>query len=531
MDYQLAGHKYKAIDLEEYTLPGDLSDDELEEYLGDPLYRICNLYSIVDKNAKRVQFRPNWPQRVVLHAIFIEGFIRIAVPKARQLGFSTLFEVILFDACYWNDNYQASIVDQTQGDASEKLHKVRFAWEEMDPELKDSDRPEADNNKEMTWTNGSSVNAGKNARGGTNQLLHISEWGPIAWEDPKRSEEIITGAIPSVPKNGLIFAESTFKGGKGGDWYNLLQNALKTHPEQRTTHDYLVLFFPWYIEPEYTLYGEESWIDKDCLEYLNKKEQELGIRFTTGQKVWYFKEWSSMGDKMLQEYPTTIEEMWQVREAGLIYAEALDKQRAKGKVNAHVQYYAGMPVYTAWDIGLPINTKVWCFQVIGDRILLLDALSGGPECQTPGDWAGRLRSMGYNFGGHFLPHDGEVMWKRMLEEAGIANIVCCSRATSVWDPINDALTSFSRCEFSTVGCGGEDGGISALDYYHCKEERDGKTVKPVPVHDWSSHFSSAFATIFQAIRQGLLVDRSAIPAKHDNPRLERITVTGVPRRA
>ena len=150
MIYSLAGYEYQPIDLEEYTLPEDLSDEELVEYLDDPLYRICNLYSIVDKEAKNVQFRPNWPQRVVLQAIFNEGFIRIAVPKARQLGFSTLFEIILFDACYWNDNFQASIVDQTQGDASEKLHKVRFAWEQMDPALKDAVKAEVDNNKELT---------------------------------------------------------------------------------------------------------------------------------------------------------------------------------------------------------------------------------------------------------------------------------------------------------------------------------------------------------------------------------------------
>jgi len=539
MKYNLAGYEYQAIDLEEYTLTDDMTDEELIECLKDPLFRICNLYSIISKkvegNTRKIKFTPRWEQRVVLHAIFVDGFRRIAVPKARQLGFSTLFAVILFDQAYFQNEIQASIVDQTQLDATEKLDKVRFAWENMPERLKDALKLPVNNNKEMAFTNNSSVNAGKNSRGGTNHLMHISELGPIAWDDPARSTEIMTGAIPSVPQDGYIFIESTFKGGKGGDWYNILKSSLEVPFELRTERDYLVLFFPWYFDKDYQVYGDIRRVDRETMEYFDVTEKEMrkrGIpfKFNDDQKIFYQLEKNRLGQFIKQEYPTLIEEMWQVREAGLIFAPKLDAQRAAGRVNEHVAYYSGFPAYTAWDIGAAINTKCWIFQVIGDNINFLQALSGGPDCDTPGDWADRLRQLPYRYGGHFLPPDGELLWQKLLQQAGMVGVACVERYVNVWDPIRDALSSFSRCGFSTIGCGkGDDSGLAALDYYHSKEEKDGATIKDVPVHDWSSHYSSAFCTAHQAIREGLLIDRSAIPA-NARTKDEDIPVTGAPRR-
>jgi hypothetical protein len=528
LNYSLNGYEYQAINVDEYILTADMSEEEVIEALDDPLIRICNLYTIINKEGSRVKFRPNWAQCVVLYAIFIDGHKRIAVPKARQIGFSTLFEIILLDAAQFNPDFQCSIVDQTQGDASEKLDKCKVAFEEMPEMLRVWKRPNPDSTKEMGLPSKGKVVAGKNARGGTNQLLHISEWGPIAWEDPKRSTEIITGAMPSVPMSGYVFAESTFKGGKGGDWYNLLLQSLSVPPEMKTVRDFLVLFFPWWIMPEYTVYGDLSRIDHDTMAYLQKTEEVIEQKLTNGQKLFYYLEKQRLGDHIKQEYPSTLEEMWDVKEAGLIFASALDKQRTAGKVNEHVAYYSGLPVYTAWDIGAPKNTKCIIFQVVGDRILCLEGVSGGDDIETPADWADFLRRKPYRYGGHFLPHDGEILWRRLLEDAGLSGVVVCARAAMVWEPIADSLSAFSRCEFNTVGCGGEDGLLASLDYYHSKQEPDEKTIRDVPVHDWSSHYCSSFNTIHQAIRQGLLVDRAAIPAKHNELNVE-IAVTGGPR--
>jgi hypothetical protein len=199
---------------------------------------------------------------------------------------------------------------------------------------------------------------------------------------------------------------------------------------------------------------------------------------------------------------------------GLIYAEALDKQRAAGKVHDDVVHYEGFPVYTAWDIGAPLNTICWVFQLIGDRIKLLECLQGGPECATPAQWAKRLKGReSYQYGGHFLPHDGETQWLAALAEAELKYAMCVPRCTWIWDPINDALASFSRCEFHATAC---EIGINALEAYRSKQESDGVTIKDVPVHDWASHASKGFECVHAAIKAGMVVDRSAIPSRAKN---------------
>jgi len=195
---------------------------------------------------------------------------------------------------------------------------------------------------------------------------------------------------------------------------------------------------------------------------------------------------------------------------GAIYAPDVDKSRQAGRIADTVGHYEGFPVYTAFDIGAPANTWCWFFQVIGDRINLLEALVGGDDCNTPSEWATRIKAKAYNYGGHFLPHDGETLWRRLLNEAGLKGVVVMSRIVNEWDNVNDALSAFNRCHFHKTNC---ERGIDSLEAYRAKEEADGVTIRNVPVHDWASHASTAFGYIHQAIRLGLLVDRSAMPTK------------------
>lgn len=499
----------RAIDPADYALPDGLSDAEVVDRLRCPLARICNLYTIKNADGERVKFTPNAAQCEVLHAVYVEGVNRIAIPKARQMGFSTLFAIICLDETHFADNKQASIVDQTQTDASEKLDKVRFAYENLPLELRDA--VTADSKRELAWACGSVVQAGKNARGGTNQVLHVSEWGPIAFEDPRRSEEIRTGAIPSASGGtAKIFAESTHKGGKGGDWYELIKRSLEVADAHRTHLDFKVMFFPWWREPRYTLEGDASQITPEIRQYLARKEKECGIRFTEGQALFYFKQRSALGKNIFREFPTTIDECWMAPFPGAIYAPEVDKARMDGRITPTVSHYEGFPVYTAFDIGAPANQKVWAFQVIGDRIKLLESLTGDDDCKMPAHWAARLKDRPYSYGGHFLPHDGEILWRQQLQEAGLRGVAVVPKQVWVWDGINDAIAAFSRCEFHSEACAL---GLDALEAYRSKQESDGATIRDVPVHDWASHFSDGFSLIHQAIRKGMLVDRSAIPTK------------------
>lgn len=210
---------------------------------------------------------------------------------------------------------------------------------------------------------------------------------------------------------------------------------------------------------------------------------------------------------------------WTVGMPGAIYAAHVEKARNEGRVSGEVCHFEGLPVYSAFDIGAPVNTKLWFFQPVGDKINFLESISGGIGLETPDQWAKVIKDRPYNYGGHFLPHDSETLWHRLISNAGISGAVVVPRQTWIWDGINEARQNFSRCHFNREGC--EDG-LEALDNYHSKEERDGVTIKDIPVHDWSSHYSDAFSLAHQAIRRGMLVDRSAVPEKARSGRKPRV---------
>jgi hypothetical protein len=525
----------KRINPDDYILPDGLTEAEVAKRLECPLVRVCNLYWIEDADGNEVKFRANEAQCEVLQAVYVEGVKRIAIPKARQLGFSTLIAIIEFDEAHFCEpgrTVRAVIIDQTAPDAQAKLAKIKFAWERLPDELKDA--TETDNKSELRWANGSTILAGLKARGKTPQVVHISEWGPIAYDDPERSAEIITGVLQSASgKEALIFAESTHKGGKGGDWYELIKRSLEIAPEHRTAQDFRVMFFPWYLETRYTEEGDARQIDAETREYFDGnpakgiagKVKETGHVFTPGQRLFYFKKKRELGRKVYSEFPTTIEECWMAPIVGAIYGPDVDKARLAGRVSTVTAlHWEGFPVYSTFDIGAPVNTNCWLWQQIGDRINFLECLRGGDECNTPAEWAKRLKERPYSYGGHFLPHDGETLWKRLLLESELKGVVCLPRPVDVWDNINDALTSFSRCYFNAKGC---EWGIDSLEAYRAKEEADGMTIRNVPVHDWASHASTAFGYVHQAIRLGLCADRSAIPAKPRNPANKPAAITGL----
>ena len=109
----------------------DLRD--LGKRLLDPVWRLCHLYEVKDAETGRmVRFVPTPEQMEIIEAVHVRGERNILILKARQLGMSTVINLILADEAIWSAGYQGSIVDQTQGDATLKLrHKVKAAFDSM----------------------------------------------------------------------------------------------------------------------------------------------------------------------------------------------------------------------------------------------------------------------------------------------------------------------------------------------------------------------------------------------------------------
>jgi hypothetical protein len=226
-------------------------------------------------------------------------------------------------------------------------------------------------------------------------------------------------------------------------------------------------------------------------------------------------------------YEQEYECSFSIGRPGAIYAKAIELARSEGRITENVQWFKELPVYSSFDVGAAYNQRCWLWQLCGDRINFLESLNGDAECNTPATWAARLRERQYSYGAHFIPHDAAAahggLWEEGLRTAGMIGVVPVPRQRDVWDGINLGLDSFPRSWFAVPRC---ETGLESLDAYHSKQETDGITIKDVPVHDWSSHGADAFSLAHQAIRAGLVKDRTAIAARPRNHGPSRVVVHG-----
>ena len=110
----------------------DRADGDAMDAMRDPLWRVANLYDILHPKRGVIPFRPNVEQVEVLVALFIRGWQRILLPKARQLGMSTLLCVVGVDLAAFNDGWRGALIDKTMEDAKAKLKdKAWLAWDRL----------------------------------------------------------------------------------------------------------------------------------------------------------------------------------------------------------------------------------------------------------------------------------------------------------------------------------------------------------------------------------------------------------------
>ena len=477
--------------------------------LNDPIWRLHNLYQCKRaEDGRVVPFEPRPEQSEVFDRILRQGQKRLIILKARRLGMSTGIDILLADQVAWNSGMQASIVDQTAADAERKLSTiVKIAlnalpqkWQERVKYTKDSGSIlELGMGDDTT----SGLFAGLRARGGTNNFLHLSEWGVIQADDPRRSEEILTGAIPSA-EHGTIIVETTWKGGKGGHLWKLVKEAMETPDESKTEKDWRLLFFPWWTDRTYTLDGDTRTISAENIRYLKELQPQIPIPLTPGQAIWYDRQQKQLGIFMFREFPSTIEECFRAPIEGAIYAEAIGKLRAQGAIQPSAVDGSAL-VHTFWDLGSPTNTVTWYVQLVGSEIRVIDVDTDLDMTIT--ERVAHILGKGYNLGFHYLPHDsastptsGRSVNQELLD-SGLKNTRIIPRTIDVWIGINRLRQLLPRFTFRLPAC--EDG-VNALENYHTKRESSGGIAQDLPVHDWSSHASDALRMLAEAEAAGIL---------------------------
>lgn len=474
-----------------------------EANMADPMWRISNLYKIIIKGDDGeddlvVQFKPNRAQLRFVERLWHRNVIL----KARQLGFTTLVCIVWLDHALFNNNVRCGIIAQDR-EAAEVIFrdKVKFAYDNLPPELKEQFPLAKDSATELLFAhNNSSIRVATSMRSGTIHRLHISEFGKICAKYPQKAQEVMTGSIPAVPKTGIIIVESTAEG-QEGEFYDMTQRsmALADLKRELTFRDYRFHFFPWWQEPNYQMDPKGVFLSRKDEDYFFALEAAIGQQLTDEQKAWYVAtrdaDFPNNPERMWQEYPSTPQEAFQRSTEGCYYTNEMAIARKTGRIT-QVPWEKSLPVNTWWDIGLNDEMAIWFHQRVGtqDRFIRYYENSG----ETFAHYVAEMQKHGYVWGRHYLPHDGDTQrlgmeknWtpKQMLEELGLRNVEIVPRIDRVQTGIQMTRDAFSSSWFDEEGCAQ---GLKHLDAYRKEWDPQRGVWKDQPRHDKASNGADAF---------------------------------------
>jgi hypothetical protein len=468
---------------------------ELSKMLGDVDWRLDNLYYIKDKQGQKVKFVRNESQQ----RLWENKWYLNLILKDRQRGFSTFIAIIILDTCLWNKNQACGIVDLTLTDAKKKLEKIKFAYESLPQDIQEAIPLLTDSKQELTWGNGSSVYVGTSHRGGTLQVLHISESGKISARTPDKAREIRTGALNTIAPGCFVFNESTAEG-REGEFFEDCQEARKLQDAeaQLTPLDYRFHFFAWWMGEENEMDPEGVVITKEQHDYFDKIEQQTGAKLTPRKRAWYAKKSAQQKDDMKREYPSTPDEAFEAAIDGAYFATEMAVARRQGRI-CRVPHTEGYPVRTWWDLGMDDSTSIWFHQLIGREHRLINYLEDSGRSLS--HYVKELDKLGYIYSEHYLPHDVSVRElgtgkKRIdtLTDLGLKNIKTVPRASNqndILDGIEASRRFLMSCYIDDVNCAA---GIKHLDNY--RKDWDAKlgAFKRTPRHDSHSHGADSLRT-------------------------------------
>ena len=512
--HPLVGYELEAHDLVEWERRTAFERGAL----GDPVWRLANLYECQNQDGETVRFVPSPEQRLVIWCIFVLGWQRIIIPKARQLGMSLMLSLICLDQMLFKEGFRASWIDKTRPDARKKLKdKMLFAFDRLPESVREGvtiNRRTLDEfavqSKGEELSPESLVSVGINYRGGTVEGLVCSEWGWIQAYDRLRSKEINDGALPAVERasEGWCVVETTWEGGLDGELGPYVAEALRVPEEQKGRRSWRILFFGWHTDRLYR--QSHGYVDAESAKYFQEAEA-MGLVLEHEQKLWYA-ERRRTKSRVKAEFPSFAHECWDSMPEGSIYGAWIERAKDAGRIN-DFQTDTRWPVHTFWDLGLPINTVCWLIQVTPQEIRVLD-VQMELDITLVERWA-RLRAKGFTFGTHYLPWEADAAGTTGIKDVDEFRRVCGPNVRIVpvthnkWTAITATREMFGRFVFHATNC---EVGLEHLKRYRAERATSSGIAKDVPVHDKYSHAADAFRQCVQAIHAGMIEGGQAVGA-------------------
>ncbi len=468
------------------------------ELLSDRWWRLSNLYYIQDETGAEVKFTPNDAQRQLWDDIHANNVIL----KARQLGFSTFVAIFILDTCLFRGGTEAGIIDLNLDDAKKKLDKIKYAYKRLPEEIRAEISVVVENQHHLQWSNDSKVTVGVSHRGGTLQILHVSEFGKIAARFPDKAREIRTGAFGTIHNGSMIIVESTAEGA-AGDYHDMVKTAqaTKASGKKPSGQEFKLHFFPWHRHIGYVLPAESVVISSDMEEYFRELQAKHGISLSPEQKAWYTAKRKIVGpDDMFREYPSYADEAFYASIQGAYFAVQMTKAREERRIGT-VPLDPSRPVNTFWDIGKNDNTTIWFHQNHGRMHHFVDYYENSGEgvehyARILSEKASQRK---WTYGVHYGPHDldhsnwvlpGRETIKDVAARLGIKFHVV-KRVPNKFDAIEAARNMLPTSWIDEKHC---ERGIQCLDNYRKEWDERRAHFRDEPLHDWASHGADGFMT-------------------------------------
>lgn len=487
----------------------------LAEKLRDRWWRLCNLYTVEDKQGRVTPFRPNRAQRRLYERLARRNII----PKARQLGFTTFILLMMLDACLFNSNTRCAVIAHDKDSATELFQqKVKAVYDRLPDWLKAIVPARRDQAMLLNFANGSQIRVTTSARSGTVQWLLVSEHGKICARYPAKAKEIRTGALPAAPLNAAVFVESTGEG-PDGDFYEWCQSAARRADQgvAATPLDLKLHFFPWWEDPDYRLPAGALAIDETLAKYFAELEEKHGVALDDEQRAWYAKTAETQREEMLREYPSVYEEVFKTAIEGAFFTLEMQALRRSGRLGFYPYEPAAGPVHFWWDIGVDDYTAVWGVQLRGREIRLVFYKEwtdvGLPTVHRE---LGEVeRRENWVRGRDVVPHDIEVLeWGNEATRREVFRtlrgepIIAPSPPGIVGERIGIARNVFPRIVIHEATCGL---GVKRLDAYRREWDERLSVWKSQPRHDEASHGASAFGVGLQMLELLPVAGGGALP--------------------
>lgn len=185
---------------------------------------------------------------------------------------------------------------------------------------------------------------------------------------------------------------------------------------------------------------------------------------------------------------------------GAIYAEEI-KKVLKEKRKGEVKYDSSRVVHTFWDLGHDDYTSIWFVQQVGIEYNLIafyqDRLKKIPF------YIQHLQSLGYNYGYHYLPHDGDNetlagrSTAKILRDSYPGKVKIVPRVAKKVHGIRAARVIFDLCNFDEENTA--DGWQCLCNYQYAVNEDTG-TFSKEPLHNEFSHGADAFQTFATSLK-------------------------------